>query len=105
MSNYTEFHKKFPISIREFIFKYMDDETIFDVLPEFSFIKDLAVIWKKQNCACGLGEKINKVTMEFNEFVINDLTIELAAKVAQNFQLSSICFMVQTRESFSTKCF
>lgn len=93
-----------PISVRDFMSKYKSQDNLFDVLPEFYFIKNVAQQAKEKGCECGLGEQINKAIMIFNELVPN-LDSSIVMKVGNVFGVQKVCFPIQTQTTFSIHCY
>lgn len=93
-----------PLTVRNFIDKYLSDENLFDFIPEFSFIKSVASKVKLQNCFCGLGEELNRTTLVFNDFVDN-LSEETVSKIRVLFGNEKVCFSIQNQSSWSVRCY
>lgn len=93
-----------PITVRDFMGKYMEDTRFFEYLPEFTFIKHVAQKAKEKNCTCGLGNEIAAVTQVFNDFV-QDVSPELQQKVQAVFGVQKLCFAVQSADSYDVKCY
>lgn len=92
-----------PISVRDFMSKYIEDEKFFDYLPEFSFIKPVSQKAKEKNCTCGLGPEIARVTEMYNDFV-ESISPELQIKVKAVFGTEKLCFAIQKADDYSVKC-
>jgi hypothetical protein len=93
------------LGVRDFISKYVTDQTLFDQIPEFSFIKPVAQKTKEKNCTCGLGPEIARTTLTFNDFVA-ELTPEIIEKVRQVFGITQVCFGLQQQDgAFHVKCY
>ena len=93
-----------PLTVRDFIGKYLNDETFFEKVPEFSFIRPVATKVKGQNCFCGLGEDINRATMIYNDFV-KELSEDVVKKVAEAFETPKVCFSIQSQAGHSVQCY
>jgi hypothetical protein len=93
-----------PLTIREFVYKFVEDENVFTILPIFSFLKPLSEKWKAQNCACGLGPDIHQAIQIYNEVVTN-LHPDIVEAVRLYFGLTQVCFAIQTPDSHEIKCY
>jgi len=93
-----------PLSVRDFVKKYQEDDTFFDQIPEFSFIKPVAQKVKAQNCFCGLGEEMNRTTMTYND-VVQEVEAPVLSKLKALFGHDKICFAIQTQEGFSVRSY
>lgn len=93
-----------PLSVRDFISKYIADESIFTSLPEFSFIRPIAMKVKSQNCFCGLGNELKRAILIYND-VVSELPPEVVMKAKNYFNQDKVCFVIQTEDKWSTKCY
>jgi hypothetical protein len=94
------------IGVRDFMNKFLSDENVFNVIPEFTFIKPVAQRLKAQKCTCGLNQEIARATLTFNDFV-EHLEQDVVNRVATVFGANGqVCFGLQRADqSFEVKCY
>ena len=96
-----------PLSVKDFISQYEADQTLYDFLPEFFFLKSISEKHKEKGCFCGLGEELRAATQMFNTFVPN-LSDGLVEKVRILFNRENpLCFALQLQDGggLEIKCF